>query len=164
METWMLCSLIITGPACPKTRFYNVPLEEPHSCNTTSFSPTSLERTNGTHHGKKERCNSLYLQSIWSHQWTITHIKREIRCCEQKLQRSWQAGWTSEFTQRCGTASHGHIQCQNRPGCSKWITRRDRWDFLPEYVLVKLQRTKATRLEGLEEGALPLVPMERIRH
>lgn len=32
---------------------------------------------------------------------------------------------------------------------------------MPAYVLVKLQRTKAKRLEGLEEGVLPLVPMER---
>ena len=32
---------------------------------------------------------------------------------------------------------------------------------MPAYVLVKLHRTKASKLEGLEEGVLPLVPMNR---
>ncbi|KAF8433225.1 hypothetical protein L210DRAFT_3412351, partial [Boletus edulis BED1] len=35
---------------------------------------------------------------------------------------------------------------------------------MPAYVLVKMQRTKAKRLDGLEEGVLPLVPMERSFH
>ncbi|KIK81824.1 hypothetical protein PAXRUDRAFT_69963, partial [Paxillus rubicundulus Ve08.2h10] len=34
-------------------------------------------------------------------------------------------------------------------------------EFLPAYILVKRNRTKARALEGLEQGVLPLVPLER---
>jgi hypothetical protein len=33
--------------------------------------------------------------------------------------------------------------------------------FPPAYILVKMDRTKAIQLEGLEKDVLPLVPMER---
>jgi len=32
----------------------------------------------------------------------------------------------------------------------------------PLYVLVKLDQTKASKLDGLEEGVIPITPMERL--
>ncbi|KAH7904529.1 hypothetical protein BJ138DRAFT_1019029, partial [Hygrophoropsis aurantiaca] len=34
-------------------------------------------------------------------------------------------------------------------------------EYPPTYVLIRLMRTKADQLEGLEKGVLPLTPMER---
>lgn len=180
----LLRSLIITDPRCPKTDFSFPPWS-----NHVLITPRHAVRRQWNSHMARSACQrngaQLFICRAYDtiHGRPLTLSERFSVATKPRSQRGRcdeRAGLAKEILVAIGmevmvtfnidtdldiaNGSRGHITdiiLDERETQTSPTQPVIELEYIPAYILVKMNSTKVPVLEGLEQGVLPIVPLER---
>lgn len=169
----LLRKLIITDPECPPTDFSQGPWSE-----AVLVTPRHAVRRQWNEAAVERHCrltgNTLYISpandTIKGRKLTPTEeylmMRKKDTCLAQRVQLAigmkvmvtFNVNTEKDIANGSRGRIHAIILDEREPPCngSRVVLK-----YPPAYVLVKLDRSKAPKLDGLPEGVVPIVPIQK---